>query len=85
MGQGPDTGGEVMAKRKQKLAFQPGMTIPGKKYRVVTFTLAFRVEEPASIDMEQWRAQLFDAIDFVQRRDMIPDEEFIIGYDPKQV
>jgi hypothetical protein len=74
-----------MAKRKQKLAFQPGMTRRGVKYRVVMFTLAFRIEEPASINIEEWRAQLFDVLNTAMQREEIPDEEFIIGYNPEQV
>jgi hypothetical protein len=56
------------------------------KYRVVVFQLAFRVEEPADwIDMEVWQAQLVDVLRTAAQREEIPDEEFIVGYDPKQV
>jgi hypothetical protein len=72
-----------MTKRKPK--FAPGMTMPGKQYRVVTFTVAFRVEEPAPwVDLELWQAQLCEVLTAAAHREEIPDEEFIIGYDPKR-
>ena len=66
-----------MSKRKPKYR--------APKYRVVVFQLAFRVQEPASIDLEVWQAQLIDVLRTAAQREEIPDEEFIVGYDPNQI